>query len=180
MAPRFPGTRPRASGGSGMTSSGVDHQPALSATILNPAIIAASIQWAAYRYRARNKRCMPWEYSFLVVPLVFHQRTRQMLPQKSTTHLPTWINRNQEALAGFPQRARKFAPHVREGIRYGLRSGQLVLDADGAFNATMRSGIKLPEGTELRSILSSAATVGGIFSKSGSSVNIFTQFGVSP
>ena len=123
---------------------------------------------------------MPWEYSFLVVPLVFHQHTRKSLPQNSTAHLPTWIVNNQEVLAGFPDRALKFAPHVREGLRYGLRSGQFILDSEGALKASMRAGVKLTDGSELRSILSSAATIGGILSKSGTSVNVFTQFGVSP
>ncbi|WP_219618140.1 MULTISPECIES: three component ABC system middle component [Brevibacterium] len=163
-----------------MTSSPEKHRPALSNTILNPALIAASIQWASHRFRTTSKQLMPWEYSFLVVPLVFHQLTRQALPQTSATHLPVWINNNQNVLAGFPNRSRKFVPHVREGIRYGLRSGQITLNDGGTLRASMRSGVKLHEETELRGILSSAATFGGILSKSGSSVNIFTQFGVSP
>lgn len=180
MASRLPVTRQRDSGSPGMTLLRPERQPVLSTTILNPAIIAASIQWATHRYRTTSKHPMPWEYSFLVVPLVFHQRTRVALPQSSTTHLPAWINRNQDVLAGFPQRARKFAPHVREGIRYGLRSGQFALNSDGTFRASMKSGVKLPEDTELRSILSTAATIGGVLSKSGTPINVFTQFGVSP
>ncbi|WP_420029020.1 three component ABC system middle component [Leucobacter chromiireducens] len=163
-----------------MTSSDPGHRPELSTAILNPAIVAASIQWASRRHSDTGKRSMPWEYSFLIVPLVFHQRTRLELPQTSTTHLPVWINNHQSVLAGFPQRAKKFTSHVREGIRYGLRSGQLTLNADATFRGSMRSGITLPEDSELKSILSSSATVGGIFSKSGTPVNVFTQFGVSP
>lgn len=163
-----------------MSASKPDHRPELSTTILNPAIIAASIQWASRRHSDTSKQPMPWEYSFLIVPLVFHQRTRLTLPQKSTTHLPVWIINNQSVLAGFPQRAKKFTSHVREGIRYGLRSGQLTLNEDATLRGSMRSGVKLPKDSELHSILSSAATVGGIFSKSGAPVNVFTQFGVSP
>jgi hypothetical protein len=148
--------------------------------VLNPALTAATVTWAAARYRSTAKAAMPWELSFIVVPLVLHRRTRDQLPKSSSTHLPAWIGRNQTTLAGFADRATDFAPFVREGIRFGLRA-QLFTFVDGAdLHGTVKQSMSPPKDTELRTILSAAATVGGILAKAGTSTNVYAQFGVTP
>ncbi|WP_420811059.1 three component ABC system middle component [Diaminobutyricibacter tongyongensis] len=181
MAPRIPREDSRARRGTSVTAlRGWDERPQATAAILNPALTAATITWAAARYRTTLKQAMPWELSFLVVPIILHRRTRQDLPGNSNTHLPSWITRSQVTLAGLPERATQFAPHVREGLRFGLRTDLFALTTDGGIHATIKANMKPPKDTELRTILTAAATLGAIFAKAGTPINVYAQFGVTP
>jgi Family of unknown function (DUF6521) len=155
-------------------------RPDLAATILNPALIAATIGWASKKYSDVAHRPMPWELCFLVVPVVLHQTTRNALPSTTRTHLTVWVNERQEVLVSLPERARKFRPHVLEGLRFGLRSGLIVLTEDASLMGRIPSNAKLRESSELRSILGASAVLGGIFAKTGTPANIYSLFGVSP
>ena len=154
-----------------------EERPVLSAAMLNPALIAAAICWAAKRYEAKSRQPMPLEYAFLVVPICFHALTRNALPSTTATHMPRWVNENQESVFGLAERASKFAPHVREGLRFGLRSGMLTL-RDGGFVAKISHSAR-PVG-EVRDILASAAMFGSWAAKTGSPASVFTLFGVMP
>lgn len=155
-----------------------DERPVLSASMLNPALVAASISWAAKRYAAKAGHPMPLEYVFLVIPVCLHQATRRALPTTTRTHMPTWINEHQELLVGFPVRATKFAPHAREGLRLALRSGMLALNDNGALRSKTPATV-LPEG-EIKDILTAAGLFGAWAAKAGSSTTVYTLFGVTP
>lgn len=123
---------------------------------------------------------MPWELAFLVVPMVLQRATRTAYPRSVATHFTKWVNENAEALARFSQNASAFTPYVREGLRYGLRSGALTLTANAALSATIPDNTTLKAGTELRQIATAAALTGAWFARSGTVENVFTQLGVSP
>lgn len=123
---------------------------------------------------------MPWELAFLVVPLVLQRAIRTAYPRSVATHFTKWVNENAEALARFSQNASAFAPYVREGLRYGLRSGALTLTVDAALSATILDNTTLKAGTELRQIATAAALTGAWFARAGTVENVFSQLGVSP
>lgn len=153
-------------------------QPA--SDILNPAISAVCVAWCAARYERDTGVHLPWSLAFLVAPLTLHGPTRARFPRSIATHFPTWVNNNADVLSGFPARAKAFTPYVREGLRFGLRSGLLVIDADGDLHAKIADHTKVASDTELRSIAVASALTGGWFARSGSTANAFTQLGVSP
>ncbi len=156
------------------------HRPQPASDILNPAISAVCVAWCTARYEREAKTVLPWPLAFLVAPLTLHAPTRARLPRSIATHFPTWVNNNADVLAGFPARARAFAPYVREGLRFGLRTGLLSLEGDGGLHATIADHTKVASDTELRSIAVASALTGGWFARSGSTANVFTQLGVSP
>jgi hypothetical protein len=151
-----------------------------SANVLNPAIVAVCIAWCARRYGDDRGEPMPWELAFLVVPLVLHRKTRTAYPRSAATHFAKWANENAEVLARFPENASSFVPYVREGLRYGLRSGSLQLTAGATLTARIPPHTKLTGGTELREIATSAALTGAWFARAGSVESVFNQLGVSP
>lgn len=153
-------------------------QPA--ADVLNPAIVAVCIAWCARRYENDRDEPMPWELAFLVVPLVLHRTTRAAYPRSVSTHFGKWVNDNAEALARFSKNASAFAPYVREGLRYGLRSGALTLTVDATLSAKIPEQIKLIPNTEFRQIATAAALTGAWFASAGTVENVFNQLGVSP
>ncbi|MFD6139092.1 three component ABC system middle component [Promicromonospora sp. NPDC060271] len=157
-----------------------ERKPAISATMLNPALISAAIAWAATRYEQAAKEAMPWEYSFISVPLTLHQETRRALPRKVTAHLPKWINEHPTLIAGFAPRARRLVPHVREGVRFGLRTGLFVLVDEGRVSGRIPARVKLDRDSEMGEIVSSAAFTGAWLARAGVPTHVFTMFGVMP
>lgn len=150
------------------------------ADVLNPAIVAVCIAWCSRRYENDRAQAMPWELAFLVVPLVLHRKTRSAYPRSSATHFTKWINKNPEAMARFALNAASFSPYVREGLRYGLRSGALVLTSDCGLSAELSQKVKFEHESELREIATAAALTGAWFARAGSAENVFNQLGVSP
>lgn len=99
---------------------------AATADLLNPALLAVLIAASAEEYeRVANSR-MPFEYAFLVAPLVLHRDTRQALPRLPTSHLSNWVLRQPLLVAGFPPRAKALVEPVREGLRFGVRTGVIT------------------------------------------------------
>jgi hypothetical protein len=151
-------------------------RPRIEATLLNPALFASLLSVAADGYASRSEVDMSWPLSFLVAPLVLHRPTREALPSRISTHLPTWLGREPVIRAGFPGRAQGLAPLTREGLRLGLRTGALQLE-DGR----LRGSLSIPDSEgDLRDILNSAHFVGRWLTKLHQQSSAFALLGVRP
>ncbi|CCQ18153.1 putative uncharacterized protein [Rhodococcus sp. AW25M09] len=145
------------------------------ADLLNPAIIAAAIAAAAVQYERRDHTLMPFELSFLVVPLVLHRDTRTSLPTRVDSHLARWVTSNPLLAAGFGARAKALTEPVREGIRFGLRCGALHLDGPHLSGQLRRRPAVVGDVTQ---IISKAGFVGRWFAQLESSATAFALLGV--
>lgn len=148
--------------------------------MLNPALITVVLAAAAYRYEAEVAAGMPWELSFLVAPMSFHHDTREALPARIDSHLPKWVERNPVVLAGLAPRARSMSPHVREGLRYGLRTSSLELDTEGQLHGELFGRIPRKSGADVPDMVKAAAFLGKWFATVGSSATVFAILGVTP
>jgi hypothetical protein len=150
------------------------------AAMLNPALIAVVVAAAANRYETIGQAAMPWELSFLVVPMAFHEETRTAIPSRVDSYLPKWVERNPIVHAGLAPRARSTAPYVREGIRYGLRTQALSLSDAGLLQGTLRGRMPRKNGADTADIVKAAAFLGRWFGTMGSSATVFSVLGVTP
>lgn len=150
-------------------------RPRIEATLLNPALFAATMSVAARAYEQRADKPMVWPLAFLVPPLVLHRPTREALPGTVATHLTTWVSRQPLLRAGFPARAGQLTPLSREGMRLGLRSGVLAID-DGRLRGTLRAG----QGDDLGAVLDAAQFVGRWLPKVEQPSSVFALLGVRP
>jgi hypothetical protein len=151
-------------------------RPRVEATLLNPALFASLLSVAAEGYESRSEALMSWPLTFLLPPLVLHRPTREALPKRVSSHLPTWLGREPVIRAGFPGRAQRLAPLTREGLRLGLRTGVLALE-DGHLRGT----ISVPdEDGDLHEILKSAYFVGRWLTKLHQQSSAFALLGVRP
>lgn len=155
-------------------------RPEQTAAILNPAILAAVTGWCARRYENECELPMPWELSFLAAPLALHRATREAMPATPRTHFSAWVNDHAGVLTGFGDRARSFAPYVREGLRHGSRIGLLDLNEAGLITATIPRKAKPVKGSEQADIVRSAGIIGVWFARSTSPANVYIQLGVRP
>ncbi len=146
------------------------------ADLLNPALIAAVIAAAASQYESRGDSLMPFEMSFLVVPLVLHRDTRTALPVRINSHLAKWVAAHEVLAAGFGARAKTLVEPVREGLRFGLRSGTIELDGTN-IAGHLRSRTPAAIG-DIGEIVRKAGFVGRWFTQIESSATAFALLGV--
>lgn len=152
------------------------------ATMLNPALLAVLIGNAATQYRRYGGNPMPWPLAFLVAPFVLHRGTREALPRSLRTNLAAWIAEHPVEHAGFGRRAMSLKGPVREGLRFGIRSGALVVDEDGCLigNLATGRGHTLARGSEADEIVTKAGFVGKWMTKVDQPVTAFVLLGVAP
>lgn len=152
--------------------------PAIAA-MLNPALFSLLLSAAAWSYKRASGAGMPYEYTFLVMPLVLHRGTREELPKNTNSHLTKWILDRPIVQAGLGARAKNLVPFVLEGIRYGLRSGQLSIEGGLVLGSSRRTGT-LDLDSELAELVQASSLIGRWLAKSERPTTTFALFGVTP
>ena len=74
------------------------------AYLLNPAFCAIILYTAVFEYQKKSKDGLPFPLLYLVLPIILHKSTRNRVNSK--TNMVIWVQRNPDALVGFPERAR--------------------------------------------------------------------------
>ncbi|WP_374193267.1 three component ABC system middle component [Curtobacterium sp. ISL-83] len=150
------------------------------AAMVNPALITATVAAAANRFQTVSSSDMPWELSFLIVPMALHQDTRAAIPSRRDSHLPKWVERHPVIHAGLAPRARAMAPFVREGLRYGLRTEQLILHPSGLLHGEPYGRLPRKNGADVPAIISAASFLGSWFGTIDDPPTVFAVLGVTP
>lgn len=119
---------------------------------------------------------MPFELSFLAVPLVLHRDTRIALPVRVDSHLAKWVTSNAVLAAGFGARAKALVEPVREGLRFGLRVGAIEFSG-GSITGHLRSRTPARIG-DIGEIVRKAGFVGRWFTQIESAATAFALLGV--
>jgi hypothetical protein len=156
-------------------------RPAERDALYNPAFIALVVAQAAAEHKVRTGSGLPFSLAFLVAPIVLHGPTRLALPTQARSKMALWLEQHPIQRAGLGRRAASLVPAVREGIRYGLRSGALALD-DATLTAPkpkVKSNDIMLSG-EVDDILKRAGYVGGWFALAGSPTGIYALWRVKP
>ena len=99
------------------------------AYLLNPAFCARLLYTTIKEYDDKSQKPMPFACVYLVLPLVLHKSTRERI--NSRTHLLQWIQKNQDILIGYANRAKDLVPITNEAVELLLQSGLIELDTDG-------------------------------------------------
>lgn len=157
-----------------------DNRSWVTASMINPAVVAVIIVAAANMYEEHSGDAMPWELMFLAVPMVLHRDTRECLPSRIDSHVAKWVVDNAGLQASYPRRVSSMLPYAREGLRYGLRSGALALVDDGRLRGTPRWKLHKERDKELALIIGKAAFLGRWFAHTGTPATLFALFGVAP
>lgn len=148
--------------------------------LFNPAFIALMLSRAAAAHQKRTDRAMPMSLCFIAVPIALHGPTRAALPRMVTTKPGAWLDEHALLRAGFRRRARAAVPHVRAGLREGLRAGILEVSRGNIVGhpPRRRPGVLLSKESE--EILKGAQFAGGWLGLAGSPAGVFALWGVRP
>lgn len=97
--------------------------------LLNPAFCARILYVFCAEYEKNAKGAIPFPLIYLVLPLVLHKRTREII--SSRTSFTNWLQENGQVKIGFGRRAKELVPITNEAIELLLQSQKIYLNSDG-------------------------------------------------
>ncbi len=150
--------------------------------LLNPAFCATVLGHAAQGYAVEREVPMPIELAFLVLPFVLHRETRESLPSKITTSLPTWLAERPMVPPRLGERAATLRSFTREALVFGGVHGLLSFDrhgvrANGDMKRRVIVGLKSTS-DEVRECAKRAEFLGRWLERAGGPATVMALLGV--
>lgn len=143
------------------------------------------ILWhAAQGYALERDLAMAIELSFVVLPFVLHKETRESLPSKITTSLPTWLAQYPIVRTRLGERAASLRSFTKESLILGGCHGVLGLKPDGVralpeVRKRVNATLKLTS-DEVRDCAKRAEFLGRWLERAGGPETVMTLLGVRP
>lgn len=151
------------------------------AYLLNPAFCGRMLYNAIKTYNNITHRAFPFPLIYLILPLVLHKRTRELI--NSRTQMLIWIQRYPETLIDFPKRARELVLITNEAVELLLNTGLLRLTNDGELEVvkTVKALSKTKyTNDEIKDCIKKSEHIAKWFAATGKVETIFISLGVRP
>ncbi len=158
------------------------NRPLEVAHLLNPAFCSIVLRESILGYEEEAENGMPFPLSFLVLPMVLHKPTREILPKSIATKFHSWVHKNQSVRVGFDMRARQLVPYTKEAIHFATQLEMLSFSEHGQLNAPKRrnKGLGWLSDSEPEICKKKARLVGRWFTRAGDPATIYAILGVKP
>ncbi len=152
------------------------------AHLLNPAFCSILLRESIIGCEQEAGAGMPYALAFLVLPVVLHKPTRDILPKTIATRLHVWIQENQSVRIGFSERVRWTAPYTKEALFYAAKAELIEISDDGLLVSEKKRLKKLPwpKVSEPSVCMSKSRFVGRWFSLAGDTATLMAMWGVRP
>lgn len=163
---------------------GWNTRPTELAYLFNPAFCGWVLREAVEGFSSVAPGGMPLPLAFLVLPVVLHRPTRELVPAAVTTKLHVWLQEHPELRVAFAGRVAELAPFTREALLFLGARDQIRVSDDGTIAVTGKLGrgkATLTEhSTEIKESLAKAKFVGRWFASAGEPKTVFQNWGVCP
>lgn len=155
------------------------------ASLFNPAFCAILLAKTAGDFKKKSQVLYSFPLSFLVLPIVLHQKTRNSLPGTTVTGLLPWIQEHKELLIDFSTRVQQLQGITRESIMFGLAHDILSMNENGDLGVGTKWVSPTEKRTELFtaevwSCIDKAGFVGRWFAGAGTTATIYSAWGIKP
>ena len=159
-------------------------RPKEEAFLLNPAFCSTAITASVAGYTTIDSEGMPIPIVFLVLPIVLHKPTRELLPPNVRTSLPAWIQENASVRILFYERAKSLIPYTKEAVLFGLVHKTLELQQNGKLQTNILdskvSSLSQKLEEEVKECILRARFVGRWLAAAGSPQTVMALWGVCP
>jgi len=159
------------------------YRPVEIANLLNPAFCSVIIFETAKTYQKELDSAIPYSLTFLILPIVLHESTRERLPKSVATKMHSWIQKNSDLKIGFSERVKQMVPYTKEGLIFSFNMRVLQVNEQRHTIVAFQPAIKRPKwgsDTEAHRCVTKAALLGKLFAKAGDASTIFAMWGVQP
>lgn len=156
-----------------------ERRPKEEAYLLNPPFCGALLSVAVAEYGP-----MPFPLAFLILPVVLHKRTRELLPRDTRTSFVTWLQEHADARVQFAGRMRALRDHTRQALLHSCAHNWLAVEEHGLLQAaaetTLFSRGDRMLSDEAKQCLRRARFLGQWFARAGDSSTVMALWGVRP
>lgn len=167
-----------------MTIKPWGERPIEEANLLNPAFCCVTLASSVIGYKKIDGSGIPYPLAFMVIPIVLHKSTSELLPKNTRTSLASWIQENTDVRIQFAQRVIALKPHTREAIMFGLNHGWLILHKGGRLQTSLNNSeadrLIRKLDTEAKVRIRRAGFVGKWFASAGSAETVMALWGIRP
>ena len=155
----------------------------IAANLLNPAFCGEIIRRtiSAYNKNEENKR-FPFSLLYLILPILLHKKTRDNMPQRSSTYFHHWVDENEFLFIDFAYRVRELVPFSKESLMFLLSHNAAKIDDNGKIEIVDYRK-KVPGGDfaeEVQSIYKKADLLGKWFRLTGNEQTIYMFLKIRP
>lgn len=155
-------------------------QRPVEANLFNPAYCALLLHHAVEGYHKTALRGLDFSAAFMVLPVVLHKATRELLPGTISTKLHFWAQRHHEVRIGFAKRMQDMVPITKEALLFGMQHEVLQLGGEGELLVGPRQlkPYDIAPDSEAAECLKKATFVGRWFADAGTTVTVLAAWDV--
>ena len=159
-----------------------EKRPVEIANLLNPAFCGEVLRRCIAKYQVMSMRPFPYLLAFLVLPIVLHHKTREVIPTSARKQMHTWLMENQDIKIGFADRAKNLIQITKETITFLLQIGTLEMNKQGLTITSDYKPCNICGQTigEVHDCYKKAEIFGQMLARAGSPTTIYIMWGVKP
>lgn len=158
-----------------------DQRPFEIRNLFNPAFCGLILSRAIQGYEEEDARGMPFSLTLLVLPLCLHKDSREVIASNPRSYLLKTVEKNQQIMVGFAERATQMLPYAFEGFGLLMERGCIAVTKDGCIQTVPKKVRKSVDGTaETVACQKVARIIGKEFARIGDRATIYTTFGIRP
>jgi hypothetical protein len=159
-------------------------RPLEEANLLNPAFCCVNLTTAIVAYLDEKKQGLPLTLAFIVLPVVLHKATRELLPGNTRMPMALWIQENPSARILFHERVLALRPYTREAMLFGAFYGWLTVEDNARLQtsmsqATVRRFMHNSQ-DEARECVMRSRLIGKWFAIAGTPQTVMALWGIRP
>ena len=158
-----------------------ERRPTTVAHLLNPAFCGELIRRCAnfYTKSKKSKGALPFQLSFVLMPLVLHKAIRETLPKSTRKNFIAWVEENQSIKMEIPDLIKRTVPFTKEAIMFLLMYEVIEINSEGKLNVLQKVSKQKFEG-EVGECYKKAEFLGKWLASSGNAQSIFITLGIKP
>lgn len=152
------------------------------ANLLNPAFCGEILRRFIKAYNSKSDNNTPFILCFIVLPILLHKDTRELLPSTTKSHVFTWIDSNDPLFINFQSRVKDLNQFTKDSLMFLLSQGQIRFDenAELVTKKFKTKSLKGDETEEVEVIFQKAEFLGKWLSKTSDIKTLFTFLRITP
>jgi len=152
------------------------------ANLFNPAFCGEIIRATAKEYNKHTNTKFPYAFTFIVLPIVLHNDTRERMPRSVRTYFFVWVEQNDDLFFDFAKRTRSMVKYTKEALSFLLIHNKIQITKNAEIITTNENvkKIKKEDYQEYNDILKKAQMLGRWLSSTSDVKSIYSFLRITP
>lgn len=152
------------------------------ANLFNPAFCGEIIRIVANSYNKHTNSKFPFAFTFIVLPLLLHNETRNRMPRTVRTYFFVWVEENDNLFFDFSKRTKSMVKYTKEALSFLIAYNKIEITEQGEISTSDEKNKKInkDEYLEYNEILKKAEMLGKWLATTSDVKSIYSFFRITP